>query len=367
MKFVIAQESFLESLKIVSRAVSGANSLPVLGNILIRAEGKKVHFSATNLEISISTFSEATVKNEGAVTVPAKILTSYVSLLSKADEMEISASGGNTLEIRSKTSQTKIKGISADEFPSLAKVEGGTKLEIPADVFRSSVQKVAFAAQEHSSRPILSGVYFSANKSELRMAATDSYRLSEKIIALKTEAKEVTCVVPVRAVLEADRLAGGNNTVTVTVTDNQVLFVVGRTELISRLIEGQFPDYKQIIPKNVVSTVEISREEFDLAVRRVSIFAKENNQHMKLEFLSDNSLVLSTDATEVGEEKTKISVKLTGQPNTIALNSDYVLDAVGALSGDEKIKIELEGKANPAIIRPVKDKDFIHLIMPLKM
>jgi len=367
MKVVIAQEALLESLKIVSRAVSGQNTLPVLGNILVKSQGKKLYFAATNLEISISTSCDAVVKNEGAITVPAKILTSYVSLLSKNDEIELSLSAGTALEIKSKSSKTKIKGIAADEFPSIARVEGGTKFTVGSKFFREAVHQVAFAAQEFSSRPILSGVFFKTDKSQLRMAATDSYRLSEKTLKLKKEVGETSCVIPVRAVFEADRLAAGAEEIQISVEENQVMFTVGGTELTSRLIEGQFPDYQQIIPKKSSTTAEVDRAEFDLAVRRVSIFAKENNQHMKLEFLNDGTLTVSTDATEIGEEKTTIPVKLEGMTNIIALNADYVLDVLGALSGDEKIRIELEGKLNPAVIGSLKEKDFIHLIMPLKM
>lgn len=367
MKFVMTQPALLESLKVVSRAVSGQNTLPVLGNILIKAEGKLVHFIATNLEISISTSAEATIKNEGAITVPAKILTSYTSLLEKDEDVEISAIGGTALEIKSKKSKTKMKGISADEFPSVSSVEGGTEVKLSSDDFRATVHRVAFAAQENSSRPILSGVYCFNTKKDLYFVATDSYRLSENIVSLKAAPEDISCVIPVRALLEADRLAGGAEEVSLRIVENQVMFTVGKTQLVSRLIDGQFPDYKQIIPKNIVTTIELDRSEFELAVRRVSIFAKENNQHMKLECQADGSLIISTDATEIGEEKATLSIKLTGEPNIIALNSDYVLDVLSALSDEKTVKVELEGKINPAIFRSEKGKDFTHLVMPLKM
>ncbi len=366
MKFVITQSALLESLKVVSRAVSGHNTLPVLGNILIRAEGKKVYFLGTNLEISISTSAEATVKNEGSLTVPAKILTSYVSLLEKDEDVEVSVSSGTALDIKSQKSKTKIKGISADEFPSVAEVKGGTEVGVPSDLFRSAVHQVAFAAQENSSRPILSGVYVLGNKKELRMVATDSYRLSEKVITLKEAIDDISCVIPVRAVLEADRLVGSSETVTLRVSENQVLFSVGNTQLVSRLIDGQFPDYKQIIPKNVATSVEIQHADFELAVRRVSIFSKENNQHMKLSITAEGIMSLSTDATEIGEEKAELKVSLKGDANTIALNSEYVLDVLGAVS-DKTITLELASSSSPAVFRLSKSKNFTHLIMPLKM
>jgi len=368
MKVIISQDSLLESLKTVSRAVSGQNTLPVLGNILIRAEGKKVYFAATNLELSITTSCEAVVKNEGAITVPAKVLTSYTSLLAKGDDVELIATGGATLELKSESSKTKIKGIAADEFPSIAKVDAGTKLELDAKDFRTAVHQVAFAAQENSSRPILAGVYFGAEKSELRMAATDSYRLSEKVLKLATSVDAKKCVIPVRAVFEADRLmSGSEEPVRITIGENQVMFTVGGTQLTSRLIDGQFPDYQQIIPKKTTTTLEVDRAAFELAVRRVSIFAKQNNQHMKLEVLGDGTMTVSTDATEIGEERTTIPVKINGTPNMIALNADYVLDVLGALSGDDTIKVELDSKMSPAVVKKTGSNDFVHLVMPLKM
>ncbi len=367
MKVVISQDALLEALKTVSRAVSGQNTLPVLGNILIRAEGKKVNFSATNLELSIATSCEAVVKNEGAITVPAKILTSYTSLLGKDDDIELTATDGVTLEIKSASSKTKIKGITADEFPQIATVDVGVKLNLDSKEFRSAVHKVAFAAQENSSRPILAGVYFGADKSELRMAATDSYRLSENVLKLSAPVESKKCVIPVRAVFEADRLAAGAEEVRVVIGENQVMFVVDNTQLTSRLIDGQFPDYQQIIPKKVTTTLEVDRAAFDLAVRRVSIFARQNNQHMKLEVLGDNTLSVSTDATEIGEERTTIPVKVDGDANIIALNADYVLDVLGALSGDSSVKVELDSKMSPAVFKTVEGTDFVHLVMPLKM
>ena len=367
MKVVISQDSLLEALKTVSRAVAGQNTLPVLGNILIRAEGKKVNFYATNLELSIATSCEAMVKNEGAITVPAKILTSYTSLLGKNDDIELTATDGVTLEIKSSSSKTKIKGISADEFPQIATVDTGVKLTLDSKTFRSAVNQVAFSAQENSSRPILAGVYFGADKSELRMAATDSYRLSEKVLKLDASVEQKKCVIPVRAVFEADRLAAGAETVRVTIGENQVMFAVGNTQLTSRLIDGQFPDYQQIIPKKVSSTIEVDRAVFELAVRRVSIFAKQNNQHMKLEVLGDGTLSVSTDATEIGEERTTIPVKIDGEANMIALNADYVLDVLGALTSESTIKLELDTKMSPAVFKTITGADFVHLVMPLKM
>lgn len=367
MKFVISQSELLDSLKIVSRAVSGNNTLPVLGNILIRVEPGKVFFAATNLDISITTASDAEVLEEGAVTVPAKILTSYISLIKSSEEVEVELIDGITLSIKTKTSKTKIKGIAADEFPDISEINEGISLKIEAKEFKEAVGDVAFAAQENASRPILSGVFFTGAADKLALVATDSYRLSEKKIQLENSIDEVSCIIPVRSVLEAERLIGGNEFLEVLVSENQVLFEFGSTKLISRLIDGNFPDYKQIIPKSHNTTVILSQKELSLAVRRVAIFAKENNQHMKLEFLETGTLAVFTDSTQIGEDRTEISVEINGSSNVIALNADYVLDLLSAMGHEDKIKIEMEGKLSPAVFKAEKSENFVHLIMPLKM
>ncbi len=367
MKVTISQEALLDSLKIVSRAVSTQNTLPVLGNILIRAEGETLYFSATNLEISLSTSIEAKISEEGSITIPSKILTSYTSLLNKNEDISFSILDGTTLKVKSKSSTTKIKGIGADEFPQITEVQSEKKIVIPSKIYRQAMHEVAFSAQENSSRPILSGVLFETKDNELRIVATDSYRLSETTIKLETPTEDISCVIPVKSVLEADRLGTLDDKVTITVSKNQSMFSVGDAILISRLIEGQFPDYNQIIPKSHSSVVKVNREDLALAVRRVSIFAKENNQHMKLTIVSDGTLTIATDSTQIGEEKTTLPAQLEGNENMIALNADYVLDILGALSELENVHIELESKTAPAVFRKEEDKDFIHLIMPLKM
>jgi DNA polymerase-3 subunit beta len=366
MRVVIAQSDLLEGLKTVSRAVSGANTLPILGNILIKAEGRKMSFSATNLDISIQTTLEADVQNEGAITVPSKILTSYVSLLGKDAETELKVGDGLALEIKSGGSQTKIKGLSADEFPEVKSVDSGLRFSVKSEIFRNAVHEVAFAAKENSARPILSGVFFAVKEGALSIVATDSYRLSERCLTLADTKEEKTFVVPVRAVMEADRLAATADSISVVVSENQVSFSADGSVLISRLIDGSFPDYKRIIPASHQTLVKIDREELALAVRRVSIFARENNQHMKWEVGKDE-LIVSTDSTEIGEEVSRVPAKVEGSANLIALSADYVLDVLGALSGEGELRIELEGKLQPAVIKKEKEEDFLHLIMPLKV
>ncbi len=366
MKVILDQQLLLSCLKTVSRAVSTTNTLPVLGNILLKAEGKKLHFAATNQEMYIQTSCDAAIKNEGSLTVPAKLLTSYISLLPNTDEVTISATGDNALEIKSKASRTKIKGIPESEFPDLPAVTGGVSIALPVPAFHSLVHKVSFAAQENASRPVLGGVFVAIEGTNVRMAATDSYRLSE--VELKTEkaAEPVNCLIPVRALLEADRLSQKEETIELKITANQIAIQAGSTTLGSRLIDGVFPDYKAIIPKKHLTSAVLDRGELELAVRRLSIFARQNNQHMKLDIGSD-SVRVTSDSTEIGEDESTISATVTGASNVMALNADYLLEVLSAASSADSVIIEMQEKMNPAVIKIKGRDDFLHLIMPLKM
>ena len=366
MRFTISQSVLLEHLKIVSRAVSNQLALPVLGNILIRAEGKKVYFSATNLEMAISTATEAHIKNEGSITIPAKVLTAYVSLLSD-EEIEMSVADGLALLIETAQSKTKIKGLSADEFPNIPTIEGGAPFAVSGKDLAAAVEQVAFAAQTNATRPVLGGVSFELENSELRLVATDSYRLSLRTIGLEKSAKKATCVVPVRALVEMQRLLQSEDCeASVWLSDNQILFRVDGHELTSRLIDGQFPNYQEIIPKEHATTVLLDRESLQMSVRRLSIFAKEDNQQIRLEVGGDGRVVLSTNNTQVGEDHNELLGQVTGPSTAVTLNADYVLAALQALHGESKVRFNFGEKVGPVVVTAEKKGPFLHLIMPLK-
>lgn len=366
MKVIVGQSDLLKSLKIVARAVSNNPTLPILANILIRAEGKKLYFSATNLDISISTSCEADIKNEGSITIPSKILTSYTSLLNHDDSVKMEITEGQVLLVQNKNSKAKIKGISSEEYPDTPRVEAGTKLEIKTENFLKVISNVAFAAQENPSRAILGGVYFCAEGKILKMVATDSHRLSEDSLVLKKDVAKINCVIPVKTLQEAGRIAADYEDVIIWISENQILIKAGGDELNSRLINGQFPDYKQIIPKEHKTRATIKKSELALAVRRVSIFAKDNGQSIKLSISADNNLTISTETTQIGDDVANLEIKVEGVASTVAINADYLLDVLSSIN-DESIKMELNGVNSPIVIKKEKDENFVHLIMPLRV
>lgn len=370
MKVVCSQKDLDSALNVVGKAISQNTTLPVLNNVLLKTEGNKLHFAGTNLEIAIQCFFPAEVKVEGAITVPAKLLISYVSLL-KDEKVELFVDESNTLQIKAPSSQTKIKGISAEEFPIIPTVAKDQFFVVSRKDLDLAIAQTVFAAATNTARPVLSGILFDLNKEVLKLVATDSYRLAEKKVVLKEKVGfDLQSIVPSRTVGELGKIIAKSSAeeIEITVSKNQILFVVGDTKMVSRLIEGKFPEYEKIIPHSSKTRVDVKTDELSLVVRRVALFARENNNNIKCSVTNDGKLTISTDETKVGEEKAEISGKVEGENNKIALNSQYLLDALNYIQADE-VTIDLDDKLSPAVIRITKEseKTYMYIIMPLKI
>lgn len=368
MKFFCTQRDLDYAINIVNKAISPNNTLPVLNNILVKVEGKKIYFSSTNLEIAINCSIDADVRGEGSITVPAKLITNYISLLTD-EKVEVSDTDGSNLVINSSSSNTKIKCINADEFPLIPKIEKGEELIVKTDDLYNAITETVFAASLNTSRPVLSGVFLSTGGGNVKLVATDSYRLAEKSLKLvKKVEEEVDCIVPARTMIELSKIiskAEGKE-VKINVSKNQILFSIDGVELISRLIEGKFPDYEKIIPKEQKTNLIISVEDLSLVLKRVSLFARENNNSVKLSATNDGKLTVSSEETKVGEEKAELLVKIEGENNKVSLNAQYLLDVLTYIN-DDKISFIINDKASPAVIRPVKNEGYVYIIMPLKI
>jgi len=368
MKVYCSQNDLETALNIVGKAISTHNTLPVLNNIMLKTEGKRLYFSATNLEIAITYFIDCDVRNEGAITVPAKLFSSYVSLVTGQD-VEMEDKGGSTLHLHVGGDETKIKGISSDEFPLIPKIEKEESIEIEVGPFVKAIEQTVFAASLNTSRPVLSGVYMSVEKDNLTMVATDSYRLAEKNLKLGYKgASQFECIVPGRTVSELGKILAKvkQKKLEVSVSKNQILFKVGNIELTSRLIEGKFPDYDKIIPKDSKTEITVKVEELTQVVKRVSLFAKENNYSIRLAATNDGKLTVTTEETRVGEEKAEVDIKIKGENNKVALNSQYLLDVLTFID-QEEITLSMTDKLSPAVIKPCKGNGYTYIIMPLKI
>ncbi len=369
MKFSCTQLDLEEALNIVNKAITPNTTLPILNNILLKTEENKLYLFSTNLEIAIQYFIFADIKSQGAITLPAKLITNYISLL-KNENIEVSTTDGGTVCINSSSSQTKIKGINAEEFPAIPKIPRENTFKVSAKDLDLAILQTVFSAATNTSRPALSGVLFKVDKDNLTIVATDSYRLAEKSIRLKEKTDtSLSSIIPARTVMEFGKILskfqGKNNDVEISITKNQALFRVGNVELMSRVIEGKFPDYEKIIPKSTKTKILVSTEDFALVVKRVSLFAKENSDNIKISATNDGKLIVATDETKIGEERAEINVKVDGENNKISLNAQYLLDVLMFIQAD-KVVFEIDDKLSPAVVRPVDKKDYVYIIMPLK-
>ena len=366
MRLTCSQKDLAKALSITTKAVDVNNTLPVLNNVLLKAEGKRLHFTSTNLEVAITYFIETDIKQEGEITIPAKLLTNYVNYL-KDEAIDLHVENSD-IQIKTSDSVTRIKGISASEFPPIPMVEEeGSGIVKVADL-KKAIGQVVFAAALNTTRPILSGVYFFVEKDELKMVSTDSYRLSEKKLPISEVSGQIACIIPAKTILELGAildLSDPEGKMTLVVSKNQAMFSVSNVEMITRLIEGQFPNYEQILPKDSLTQIEFEVQTLTLALKRINIFAKENNNKIVLKAAEDK-VVVTTESTQYGEGEITLGAKIKGQPNEIALNSQFLLEAL-ANSASDKVILEIGEKTAPVIIKPKEDPTYTHIIMPLKI
>ncbi len=369
MKFKCSHKNLSHALDVVTHVIDSNVTLPVLNNILVRAQEGKISFSATNLEMAVNYWMEAEVESEGSITIPAKLFAGYVNLL-KDDQIEVAVIDGLTVAMNSVSSKTKIKCIAAEEYPTISPLDQATEFELVRDGLSDAIGQVSFAASSTNTRPVLSGVFLDAVDSHMMMVATDSFRLSEKKMSIiGTVAQQTSCIVPTRAMAEFARLCSKETeveNVKVKMSKNQIFFQIGRIELYSRLIEGNFPNYQQILPRSLKTSTTLDTSDQSLAVKRVNLFARENNNKVIFDFQPEK-LKISTPATQVGEEEGELPIALDGDPGQIALNSEFVLDILGHL-GSSQVDIGMNDSMSPAVFKPVDgDDDFVHIIMPLKL
>jgi len=362
MHLQVTQENLNKALGTVARVANARGTLPVLANVLIKTVNNRLSIAATNLDIAITQYIGAKVAAEGAITVPARLMQDFVSSLPvgvidlKLDDYK--------LHIATEQYQSVINGVSAEEFPVMPAISEGKSWTIPAAVLKKSLQQVIIAASGDEARPVLTGVYVHTTDGKLYMAATDSYRLAEKqLLAVK---EDINLLVPVSAMQDLLRIVGdAEDGVTVTSDDQQVLFKVGDVELVARLIEGKYPDYRKLIPANFATTAVLKRADLLNAAKVSSLFARESAGSITLQVDEvTQELSIRSVASQLGENTAKAAAKVTGT-GSITLNSRYLLDALHVLSGDE-VEFAFNGKLEAVVLKDAGGTDYVHIIMPLK-
>ncbi|OLD11180.1 MAG: DNA polymerase III subunit beta [Chloroflexi bacterium 13_1_40CM_3_70_6] len=356
MKVTCLQENLAHGLAIVGRGVSTRGSLPILGNVLLRTDAGRLRLTATNLEVGINCWVPAKVDDEGAITVPAKLFIDFVNSL-PAGNIELSLNvRTKTVHLKSGPYEANIKGMEAEEFPIIPQIPDKPTTRMEQSMLRRMIAEVAFVAATDDSRPVLTGVLTTFSGDLVTMAAADPYRLSVRHGNL----------------LEVVRVLQGTDDDTVdifvTPSKSQVIFHTDEADLMSRIIEGQFPNYRQVIPSTSTTKIVARREELLEATRLASYFARDaaNMLRFQVDPSSDPPLVITANAAEIGDNTGRVDATVEGQPTTIAFNSRFVADALSSLSAPE-IALELGGPLAPGVVRIVGDDSYLHVVMPLRI
>jgi DNA polymerase-3 subunit beta len=368
MKLTISKEQMMQGLQAVQNIVSTRTTLPVLSNVLLRAEGNRLDLTATDLDVSISSAVEAKVDKPGAVTLPAKKLFGIVRELPAA-QIELEVDDKNMCRIVAGASFYKINGLAAEEFPPLPKFAENRKINLPQDKLKSLLRKTSFAISTDESRFVLNGIFMSLKDHKVTLVATDGRRLAmaEEEVDVPA-ASQGECIVPSKAINELNRLLASQNDLEIKFTDNQVAFTLSgangfSTLIISKLIDGNYPNYRQVIPAESKERIALGREELLQALRRAEIMTSEKSNSVKLSF-GKNKLEITANTPEIGEARESIAVNYKGNDIAIAFNPGYMMDPLKALDNDE-VFLELNDELSPGVMKI--NGPFLYVLMPMRM
>lgn len=368
MKLSIARSALLDSLSVVTKALSARTTLPILSGILLTATKDGVTLHSTDLEISIKDSVAADVEVEGSVVVPGRLLTDVVRKMPES-AIKIETGSADRIDVSCRSEKAgaisfTLRTLPSDDFPRFPEVTAGTSVTIPTPLMSSMVRQVSKAVSRDEARPILTGVLLVMDGTEIKMVATDSYRLAIRTSNTETPVPErVEVVVPGKALEDVTKIAAGAGSVTMGVAENQIVFKFGETTYVTRRIEGSFPNYNQLVPSEGATNAVVDREELSEAAQRVSLLAQ-HNAPLRMKF-ADSTLTLSAVTQDVGEASEDLQVEITGEPLEIAFNHAFLLDGIGVTEGD-KVSFMASSPLKPGVFRSLGENEFVYLIMPVR-
>ncbi|MCH7481848.1 MAG: DNA polymerase III subunit beta [Chloroflexi bacterium] len=366
------QENLAQGLGIVQRAVATRTTLPITQHVLLSTDGGRLKFSATNLEVAISTWVGAEVLEDGAITIPARLLTDFVNSLERQHVEIKTTSPAKGIELKGEHVQATMNGADASEFPPIPSVDEGISTKVAPKALRMAIHQVVMAAAVEDSRPVLTGVNVELEGTKLVLAAADGFRLAVHTTELLEPVSEkVSLIVPAKTLQEVERLIDGDDPIDIVVTPqrSQILFRLKNVEIVSQLIQGTFPNYSQLIPQERSTRAVVNLGELQRATRTASIFAKDGSGIVRIEVAPGSGgaagkLTVSSRAEELGDNTGDIAAEVEGGDGKIAFNSRYLSDVLGVLN-EEKVALEMTTSSSPGVIRPVGDDHYVHVVMPM--
>jgi len=365
MELTVTQENLARALSAVGRVASTKTQLPILSNILLRTDGNRLLVAATNLEIATTQYIGAKIAKPGAITIPARLVSEFVSSLPKGS-VDLKVVGDN-LHIKSDKYTSIINGVIADDFPELPTINELSSIQysIKTEDFKQAVSQTIITTSNDSTRPVLTGVYWHSHEGQLILAATDGYRLSERQLVKTTS--EVSAIIPTQTLQEVLRtITDDGDEVDVLFDETQVRFRINDTEIISRLIDGNFPDYRQLVPKKSDTTITISKSDFIRVTKIAGLFARESGGSVTLTADEHKkSLSIHSIASQLGENTSEATADVQGD-GQVTLNSRYLTEALSVVEGDT-VTFSFSGKLAPCILQSTDPgTNYYHIIMPLK-
>ena len=373
MKLSCLQENLNRGLSIVGRAVATRSTLPITQNILLSAEQSRLKLSATNLEMAITCWIGAKVKQKGDITIPARLLSDFVNSLPN-DLIEVNLpANSRILELKSGHFQAHIHGIDAADFPPIPQINDGITATIEAASLREGIAQVAFAAATEESRPVLTGINTEFDGEQLNLVAADGFRLAVHKTTLSSPVKEkTTVIIPARTLNELNRLLGEQEEpveITVNEKKSQILFRLKDAEIVSQLIQGSFPNYSQVIPQSYTTRAVVDINEFLRVTKMASIFARDASGIVRLVItpgseLNPGKITVSAQAEEVGDNVGEVDALTDGEEAKIAFNVRYLSDVLSVLS-QAQVALELTTPSSPGTIRPIGVDNYVHVVMPM--
>jgi DNA polymerase-3 subunit beta len=369
LKVTTQPSTLSQALQTVSRAISTRTTLPILNNILLETTADGLALTATNLEIGIRKLVPAEISGEGATTAPARLLTDFISTLPDQDLELTLDEPTQTLNLRCARFDTHVKCIEAEEFPPGPRPDEGDRLSIPLDELLAAIEQTQMAASSDEARPVLTGILFHVDAQGQTLAATDGHRLAvRKLSASAAGELDVRLIVPARALAELPRAFRGESgevEVIISKARNQIFFRAGSSEVTSRLIDGTYPNYSQVIPSKSSTRIRVATAELSQTVRAVSLFARDSANVIRIKAESEG-LVLSATTNEVGDSRAEIEAEVEGSEIQIAFNARYVLDAL-QVAGVDQVELLFDGPLSPGMIRPADSDRYVYVIMPVRV
>jgi DNA polymerase-3 subunit beta len=373
MKLTCLQENLARGLGIVGRAVALRSTLPITANVLIATDHGRIKLAATNLDIALSCWIGGQIEDEGAITVPSRLLTDFVNSLPQ-EKIELTlAPRSKQVKLICARNEATIGGLDADDFPPIPAVEDGGTLEIDPKALREAITQVVFAAATDDSRPVLTGIDLVMEDDKLTLAAADGFRLSVRHLKLaKSVGERSQVIVPAKALAELNRLLQDQEdpvVMTLNANKTQVLFRLKDVELVAQLIQGTFPNYSQLIPKEWQSRAVVEVADFLQETKIASIFARDGSGIVRIQFQNGEGaapgrMTISARAEEIGDNQGELDAAVEGEPAKIAFNGRYLQDVLQVLDGG-RVALETTGPSQPGVIRAIGNDDYIHVVMPM--